>query len=73
MAKNSNAPCKNCSDRTIGCHGICKDYAEWCAEQKRIKEHLKETMPPIINRHNFVGLGFSNSICGKPKRKPRAR
>ena len=23
------SPCKHCADRTLGCHGICKDYVEW--------------------------------------------
>lgn len=33
--KNS---CYVCKDRTVGCHGNCLRYAEFKAEQRRIKE-----------------------------------
>lgn len=69
MAKDKNAPCKNCCDRAIGCHGLCKDYAEWSATQKQAKAKLKEAMPPIINRHHFVGLGFPNKTYGKVNKR----
>lgn len=34
--------CKDCADRVVGCHAVCKRYAEetarreWIREQKRI-------------------------------------
>jgi hypothetical protein len=71
MTNNKKAPCKNCADRNVGCHGICKDYMEWCADQKRIKEWEKETMPPVINRYNFIGSGFPNKIRSRYRKGPK--
>ena len=28
----ANTPCKDCSDRQIGCHGICERYKSWNAD-----------------------------------------
>lgn len=30
--------CKNCGDRRIGCHGVCKDYCEEKAKANKEKE-----------------------------------
>lgn len=30
------APCKNCTDRVVGCHSVCNEYLEY--EQERIKQ-----------------------------------
>lgn len=24
-----NAPCKDCPNRVVGCHGRCQEYGEW--------------------------------------------
>lgn len=37
-----NFPCKNCQDRTVGCHGRCADYKE--AKAKYDKECAKERL-----------------------------
>ena len=31
-----NPPCKNCSDRRIGCHGSCERYREYKSERDRL-------------------------------------
>ena len=28
-------PCKDCTRRTLTCHGFCKGYAEWKAEREQ--------------------------------------
>ena len=37
------APCKDCAERTMGCHGTCARYAEYReafdAQKKEIKKH----------------------------------
>lgn len=30
--------CKDCGDRRIGCHGVCKDYCEEVAKASKVKE-----------------------------------
>ena len=38
-----NAPCYECKDRTLGCHGNCKRYAEYDSlNKKRIHDHNEE-------------------------------
>ncbi len=27
-------PCKDCNDRTVTCHGVCGQYAEWKREKE---------------------------------------
>lgn len=39
---NVNVPCKNCADRKIGCHGVCKDYIEYQSRNEQIKKNKKK-------------------------------
>lgn len=48
-------PCRNCADRAVGCHGVCKDYAKAVEENKRRKEADKATRNPIIHEGSFTG------------------
>ncbi len=36
------APCKDCTNRTPGCHDRCYDYKAWKAEQEKIRQAEKE-------------------------------
>ena len=36
-----SAPCKNCSNRSIGCHGHCDKYAEFRAYRNNINAKRK--------------------------------
>lgn len=49
------APCKNCADRKVGCHGLCKDYNEWVTQHRKDKEELKASMPHTIYGSDFTG------------------
>lgn len=33
--------CKNCEERTMGCHGKCEKYKEFQRENEKIKENRK--------------------------------
>ena len=35
------SPCKNCTDRCIGCHTTCGDYAEYTRELDRRRKDIK--------------------------------
>lgn len=35
-------PCKNCADRSIRCHGVCKDYNDFVIENNKEKAWLKQ-------------------------------
>lgn len=43
------SPCKNCFDRTITCHGVCRRYQAWKAEREetlaRIREENEKNYP----------------------------
>lgn len=50
------APCKNCADRALGCHGICVDYVEWAKQQKAKHAWLKKQNSNIVIRaSHFTG------------------
>lgn len=35
----ANAPCKNCPDRHVGCHGQCEKYQQFRVAQTEDNEH----------------------------------
>jgi hypothetical protein len=36
-------PCKNCTDRQVGCHSKCEKHAEYQAERERAYKQVCET------------------------------
>lgn len=64
-------PCKNCADRVIGCHGLCKTYNDWVLLHQHEVDMEKLTMPPIINRSQFVGTSPKPGTRKKPRRLKR--
>lgn len=38
MSKIIDSPCKDCRDRTLGCHGNCKKYKLW---KEKLEEYNK--------------------------------
>lgn len=43
-------PCKDCPDRTVGCHASCEKYTAFAAERERIraarwKDGQNKTLP----------------------------
>lgn len=41
MPEKITAPCKNCTDRCIGCHTTCGDYAIYKQELERRRTEVK--------------------------------
>ena len=41
--------CKNCTDRKLGCHGVCEDYIKISKEraEKRKKDRMSSTYNPV--------------------------
>jgi hypothetical protein len=50
----SNAPCKNCADRKVGCHGLCSVYNNWALQHKEEAKWEKDSRY-IIHKSDFVG------------------
>ena len=40
FSRKSMNPCKNCTDRAVGCHSGCKKYEEWSNKEKAIKDKI---------------------------------
>lgn len=40
----TDAPCKGCEDRSLGCHATCSKYIEYAkyAEEQREKRHERQ-------------------------------
>jgi hypothetical protein len=56
--KRTNAPCKDCKDRYIGCHGKCERYAEFKEEGERIKEKVLKSFNTIpFEAKDYKGAG----------------
>jgi hypothetical protein len=39
---NTNAPCRTCNQRQVGCHGNCEKYATYKRDIKRLNEKNKD-------------------------------
>mgnify|MGYP007007438925 CR=1 FL=1 len=62
---NVNVPCKNCADRKIGCHGVCKDYIEYQSRNEQIKKNKKK-------QQQYESLKFRpDHVLEKMERKAR--
>lgn len=35
------SPCRDCKDRSLGCHGRCKKYRAYETEKKRLNEKIR--------------------------------
>lgn len=58
----SIAPCKNCTQRYIGCHANCSEYLEWAelARSERLALDNDNRMTNAVNE-----------ILGRPAESPR--
>lgn len=39
----STSPCKNCSNRHVGCHANCEPFLHWKTEHDVIRERVRRT------------------------------
>lgn len=52
-------PCKDCSDRKVGCHSSCENYVGWTKEHdKVVKERCKQGSVDAALRHMRKGRRF---------------
>lgn len=58
-------PCKDCKDRKVGCHSECDRYKQFTIENEKLKQYVKEQMPPTINKWSFHGY---TDTTGKRRR-----
>lgn len=50
----STPPCKDCADRRVGCHGICKQYNDWSLEHKKEAKWERDHRA-TIKQSDFTG------------------
>lgn len=52
-------PCYHCTNRTVTCHGGCKDYVEW----KTYRDDYRDAEHKLRNLENIVAFRtFNNKI-----------
>lgn len=56
------APCKDCTQRNVGCHAKCTEYLEWADEARSIRA--------AINRDEHLRSAV-NELLGRPAESPR--
>ena len=59
-------PCRECTDRTIGCHSICNKYKQWCKEHQQMKEEIRRRDPDNV-RFGVKFILDALQKCGKLK------
>ena len=49
------SPCKDCFERTVGCHSTCENYIsfkkEWDARQEQIRDTKKKEYAYWLSKH----------------------
>ena len=63
------APCKYCTDRTLGCHGVCVAYNNWVVEHTKERVETRHAMPPYITPRSFTGTSPKPGKARKGKDK----
>ena len=48
-------PCKNCADRKIGCHSVCKAYNKFVEEKEKERQYNKANQPVTLHETSFTG------------------
>ena len=60
--------CKDCKDRTLGCHSHCEKYLEEKEKLNKKKEWEKNNKGVIITQGSFMGNGIPSKCRKKRKR-----
>ena len=47
----TDSPCKDCEDRTVGCHSICERYNNWKADSTEKPKPVAHSRPRRHRRH----------------------
>lgn len=50
-------PCRYCADKTVGCHGTCKEYNGYAVERRKENEWTKQQKPPTLSPTSFINAG----------------
>lgn len=56
-------PCLHCADRTLGCHGVCKDYLEAAEARKKEKAGNTSNRNPIVTERQFERVATTRRIA----------
>ena len=48
------APCKDCTERTVGCHGTCEKYAKYIKDRNKLRHELKKKVYEERDMDNYV-------------------
>lgn len=52
--RESEVPCRTCTERHERCHGTCERYLRWKAEHQEIKEHIYKERDKTIIADGFL-------------------
>lgn len=45
----NECPCKDCTERTVDCHGKCEKYLAWAKENEKRRNHIN-----LMNRSAYL-------------------
>ena len=61
--------CKDCPDRTVGCHISCETYAEFVAANEAVKQaKMRENFKDGIAAEHGIRAGKSGRLIEKRRR-----
>lgn len=64
MVSDMNTPCKDCPDRVLGCHSVCKEYKLFQEERRRELEQkrMQYLTNPLSNDYFRRYLKFKQRL-----------
>ena len=68
MTNKLNSPCKDCPDRTVGCHGKCEKYEAYRVKVDELHRLRAEKSYAHDPMHGYVRTRESNRLHRESRR-----
>lgn len=62
-----NCPCKECTDREIGCHSKCSKYADWKTEHEKIKNIINKKTLDRVRERDYIRESIKRNSTRRKK------
>ena len=54
VARKPQSPCRDCSDRQVGCHSDCEKYILWKTDHDKVSEAIRADKRRVYDADAFL-------------------
>ena len=54
VKRDTITPCKDCTERDLGCHGTCERYSEWKVKHQEVKDTIYQQKESVVSADRFL-------------------